>query len=218
MSITEPATVLTDYAIAIEATLFAVRLFQSQRWAVRLWAVWLWAVWLWAIAFIAVAIAALLGGTFHGFGTSLAYETQLWLWKPTLICLGIASWSLALGTVLVLAPVRSRLWLGALVCLKLGVYFYWIARYNHFGFGVVDYLLGLLVVLLLAILRLNHQPCSRWLIAGVGVSGVAALILWSGDRSGLNLSAIYHVVQMAALYLFYRGVKQFQQATQLQRL
>jgi hypothetical protein len=208
MRITEPATMLTDYAIAIESTLFAVRLFQRQWWAVRLW----------AIAFIAVAFAALLGGTFHGFGTSLNYETQLWLWKPTLISLGIASWSLALGTVLGLAPVRSRVWLGALVCLKSAVYFYWITHYNHFAFGVVDYLLGLLVVLLLAIIQFHRQSSTGWLIAGVGVSGVAALILWSGDRQGLNLSAIYHLVQMVALYLFYRGVKQLQQTTQLQRL
>lgn len=205
MNIAQPAAVLTDYAIAAEAAVFSVQLVQQQQWAVRLW----------AIAFASVAIAALLGGTFHGIGATLDYGTQLWLWKTTMVSLGIASVGLEGGTIIHLAPLRWRGWLMALIGLKSAFYFYWITLYNDFAYAVGEYLSALCLVLLLAIVHQCNNPnakyfSAQWLIGGVAVSGVATLILGGGAIYAFDFSALYHLVQMVALYLFYQAVKQFQ--------
>jgi hypothetical protein len=49
----EPVTMLTDYALGAVSAYLGVRLFRFSKY--------------WAIAFLALALAAFLGGTWHGF-------------------------------------------------------------------------------------------------------------------------------------------------------
>ena len=81
MLILEPVTMLTDYALAALCLWFAVALRHRSK--------------LWVAAFLVTAIAALLGGTAHGFRVPLGDHWQR-VWDLTW-------WSIAIGSVLLIA-------------------------------------------------------------------------------------------------------------------
>ena len=86
MVILEPVTMLTDYALAALCLWFAVGLRCRSK--------------LWVAAFLITAIAALLGGTAHGFRVPLGDHWQR-VWDLTL-------WSIAISSVLLIAAgIRS---------------------------------------------------------------------------------------------------------------
>ena len=93
--------------------------------------------------------------------------------------------------------------------LKLVVYWINVTRRPEFRVAAADYG-GALAILLAgtvyAVVRW-HLPGSTWLIAGVAVSVVAAVIQARriAPHRHFNHNDLFHVVQMAALYLFYRG-------------
>jgi hypothetical protein len=84
MYIAEPLTTLTDYALAVESFYFAVRIGRLRGPANRV------SAWLWRAAFIATGIAALVGGSFHGFAPQLDASTLRSLWNITVYSLGAA--------------------------------------------------------------------------------------------------------------------------------
>ena len=140
----------------------------------------------WALAFFATAAASLLGGTYHG----LAWEP---LWKPTVYTVGVASLFLlaALGRVLMLFGIA-----------KFVVYAIWMWRHDDFKYVIYDYGLTLLVVAIVAAFRRNW-----WIVGGVAVSVVAALVQQSGFalHRHFNHNDLYHLIQIVALWLLYRG-------------
>jgi hypothetical protein len=95
--ITEPMTMLTDYALAALAAAFAVRLrlkAESFRAAPIGW---------WLIAFAVTSLAALAGGTAHGFRLYLGEPLHARVWLLTVV-------SIAMSVVLMLAAaIRSIL-------------------------------------------------------------------------------------------------------------
>src|SRR5207245_5815931 len=92
MRISEPATVVTDYLLAIVALFFARGLFRaagpSSRRCVKLW----------ACGFLILAAAALTGGTFHGGAFYLADSVRRALWNSTVYFIGFASALMVAGT------------------------------------------------------------------------------------------------------------------------
>jgi hypothetical protein len=85
MQITEPMTLLTDYILAAGSLFFAVRLkaiTQNQGQTCRK---------LWGLAFLLAAVAAILGGTFHGFSVFLGEFLHSALWNSTVYFIGLAS-------------------------------------------------------------------------------------------------------------------------------
>ena len=91
MTITEPMTMATDYALAALCLVLAVHLWTLSR-----------RVGLWIAAFLVTALAAILGGTAHGFRIPLGEHWQV-VWTLTV-------WSIAAGSVLLVAAgVRSVL-------------------------------------------------------------------------------------------------------------
>jgi hypothetical protein len=204
MPITEPVTMLTDYAIAAEACLFGLALIRIGRQT---------AIFLWAATFGCVAIAAFLGGTCHGWVTLLGNQTVALLWRLMLYALSGASSFMLLATIQHTLPRRGQRWGWGLVGLRLLIYLGWtMAHYLPqvaFIYGVVDYLSAMLMVLILELRVVNHpyHAEARWIIAGVLVSIVAIALQGSGLTLAkhFNHNDLYHVVQMIALYLFYRG-------------
>ena len=94
MNVTEPATMLTDYALFLLCAWFGLSLFlRSRRAGGR-------GVALWVAAFSVTALAALAGGTAHGFRIPLG-EARGPVWKVTVV-------SIAFGSALLIAAgVRS---------------------------------------------------------------------------------------------------------------
>lgn len=197
--IAEPITVLTDYAIALQTALFTLLLLRFKQ-IERLW----------ATAFACVSLAALLGGTYHGFSQYLSLETQRLLWQVLAYAMGGASFFMVVATAK--ATVGRRLQWGVLLLVtgKLLTYFYATHLQLDFAYIVADYLLAMLILLSLELrwgLR-RQRPGSIWMISGVGVSAIAAVALalpWSGIAMFQPVD-VYHLVQMVALSCFYLGV------------
>lgn len=90
MILTEPMTMVTDYVLAASSVLFALRLRGGRRTV------------LWVAAFLVTALAAVLGGTAHGFRVPLG-ETRTLVWSATV-------WSIAASSALLIAAgVRSAI-------------------------------------------------------------------------------------------------------------
>ena len=191
--ISEPMTLATDYILAAVAAVMAVSILRgaggedSRRW--------------WGIAFIALALAAALGGTHHGFRLAA-------LWKPTMLVLGVASAGMLAGSALATTRGRWRLALLALAAAKLAIYWIWVWRDDRFIWAVADTGSAFALVAL-AHLFAWRRPGSRWIVAGVAVSIAAAAVQASGVdlHRHFNHNDLYHLVQLGALVLYYRGVR-----------
>jgi hypothetical protein len=186
MTIHEPMTTATDYLLAGVAAWLSVLLFSSAQRSVKLW----------GLAFAALAMAALLGGTWHGFLKSDA------LWKATLLAAGGASFGMVAGSAVATLSGRARELLIGLASAKLLAYCLWMLRHDEFIYVVIDTGIALAVVMALHLWKWNGP-----LLAGVALSIVAALAQASGValHEHFNHNDLYHVIQLAALVLLYRG-------------
>ncbi len=194
---------LTDYVLGVLASVFAVALFRLARVerqdSVRLW----------AAALGATALAAAFGGTFHGLTLILGDLARTVLWKATVYSTGLASFFLLSAAIMASVAGQFRRSLLAMAALKLAVYALWMATHDDFRYVVYDYaptLVGVLI-LQLATARARGTAGARWIVSGILLLFAAAGI----QRTGLalhqhfNHNDLYHIVQMAAVYLLYRG-------------
>ena len=82
-------------------------------------------------------------------------------------------------------------------------------RKAEFRVAAIDYTAALAVLLGGACYGLFrwHEPGATWLIAGVVVSLIAGLVqaLRVSPHRWFNHNDLFHVIEIAALYLFYRG-------------
>ena len=85
-------TLLTDYLLAAWSLFLALRLFHSASLSRRK------AIWLWATGLLLISIAAVLGGTYHGFQYYFEAATRLALWNVTLYSIGTGSGFMLAGT------------------------------------------------------------------------------------------------------------------------
>jgi hypothetical protein len=80
--ISEPVTMLTDYALAAASLGFAVAVGRSIGPRNRV------SAWFWCAAFIAAGAGAVLGGTYHGFAPHLDASTLAGLWNVAVFSMG----------------------------------------------------------------------------------------------------------------------------------
>lgn len=181
----EPVTLLTDYALGVVSAWLGLRLFRCSNY--------------WAIAFLALALAAFLGGTWHGL-----FQNDV-LWKATVLSVGVASFGMVAGSaVLTTRGVLAQGLIG-FAALKLAVYCAWMLFHDDFIWVIVDTGSALAIVAVLHLWRFNG-----WILAGVGASVAAALAQASGValHRHFNHNDLYHVIQIAAMALFYRGLSE----------
>mgnify|MGYP001591869940 CR=1 FL=1 len=201
--ITEPVTMVTDYVLGIMGLYFAISLHRLNREraqnSVRLW--------MWSFAFLSAA--AFFGGTSHGFGESLSALSKALIWKCTVMSVGMAGLLMPLGTITSTLSNPARRWTSAAFILKFFAYAAWMMRHDKFLFVVCDYAPSMLAVMILQIYaaRKYGAESARWLIGGVLVTFGAAAVQAAQIRlhEHFNHNDLYHVIQMSALYLFYRG-------------
>jgi hypothetical protein len=196
MTIAEPMTLATDYLLGGITGWLCFRLLQNkeaQRSRLS-----------WGIAFAALALAAFLGGTWHGFVQSDA------LWKATTLSVGAASCAMVGGAAFAALAGTARSILLALAGIKFLIYALWMLRHDEFIYVVVDTGLAFAVVAALHLWKWN-----AWLVAGVAVSVAAALAQASGfaPHRHFNHNDLYHVIQIAAMVLFYRGARRLTDAS-----
>lgn len=135
----------------------------------------------WALAFFFTAAGSFFGGTFHGFGG------QGW-WKLTVYAIGAASLFLLMPFMRVVAIVMFV------------VYAAWMTVHDDFLWVIIDY--GASLLLLSAVMIIRWSPMSRWVLSSVVVSIVAAVVQQAPIAYHND---IYHLIQLVALWLLYRG-------------
>jgi len=197
-------TVLTDYALAaVCAGLGFVLLVKRQNQYSRGY---------WAIAFLALALAAALGGTWHGFPAPVLSRSALFrLWTLTLFFAGVASFGMLAGSAYAAAAGGLRLALVAFAAAKLAGFTLWIQVNQGFIVVILDTGIAMLLVGLLHALD-RRNAASRWILSGVGVSLAGAAVQAGGvaPHPDFNHNDLYHVIQAAAMVLYYRGVATMQ--------
>jgi hypothetical protein len=201
--LTEPATLLTDYGLGILCALFGRRLWKAGQVSTNT------SVSCWAVGMSALAVASFAGGTVHGFSLVLGEIVLQGLWKGTAFAIGLASCCFLAGTMIALAPQPLRWWLVGLPILQLASYAVWMVTHDEFRYVIYNYGMTLAVVLLVQIYQgvVRNAPSAGWIVAGILVSFLAALVQQSGLalHPSFNHNDLYHVVQMVGMVLLYRG-------------
>ncbi|HJS76214.1 MAG TPA: hypothetical protein VJ778_02290 [Burkholderiales bacterium] len=190
MTLSEPMTLATDYLLGAVTASLCVRLArnrQSQKSRT-----------FWALAFAAVALAAFLGGTWHGF-----LQGKL-VWKATLLAAGGASFAMLAGSAFAVLSGTPRAVVLALASAKFLVYAAVMLTRDEFLFVAIDSGIAFTLVAALHLWRWN-----AWIVAGVAVSVLGALVQASGlaPHRHFNHNDLYHVIQVAAMLLLYRGAR-----------
>jgi hypothetical protein len=202
LKLTEPATMLTDFAIAVICIVFAVGIDRAGAGIAS-------ARGLWALSFVLAAIAAIIGGVVHGFALHVGASAKQRLWKATQYTMGLTSLAILAAAVVAFAGgVAERFLLGVAVA-KFVAYTAVVGRRDEYSVVVVDYGASMVAMATLAAAAWMRggAPAAPWLVAGVAVSGVAAAVQVKqvAPHPRFNHNDLYHVIQIAALYLFYRG-------------
>jgi hypothetical protein len=201
VTIAEPSTLLTDYALAGVTGWLAYSLFRARE-GQR-------ARSFWALAFAALALAAALGGTWHGFAPAFAEIAVLLVWKATVLSVGIASFGMLAGSAFAATTGGVRKSLLVIAAVKLAVYSGWMVGHSEYIYVIADTGTALILVAALHLRSAARDRASRWILAGVGASVLAAGVQASGFalHRHFNHNDLYHVVQVAAMILFYAGAK-----------
>ncbi|HEX2060977.1 MAG TPA: hypothetical protein VHK90_09570 [Thermoanaerobaculia bacterium] len=142
---------------------------------------------MWALAFVFTALGSFFGGTYHGLWQSAI------LWKPTVLSIGFASFFL-------LAAFLPRI-----AIVKLVIYTSWMIFHDAFLWVIVDY--GITLLLVGAIVSLRRGPATRWIRGSIGLSVIGAVVQQTRLtlHPHFNYNDLYHVIQLVALWLLYRG-------------
>jgi hypothetical protein len=163
----------------------------------------------WAAALACAAVGSFAGGTYHGFGPALYPPRAAALWTFTTLAVGAASALLLVSAITASFTGRARRWWLVAVAAKFVLYSAWMLGHDAFVFVIADYGLTLVVVLALTVGgRLGGAGGWRSpLVGAVVVSALAAALQQSGVvlHRHFNHNDLQHVVQMVAMWLFYRG-------------
>ena len=202
-AVTEPMTVGTNMVLAVLAFMIAVRL--ANRSVVQGSAA---AEWL-AAAMAATGLAALIGALAHGTDPARDEALRARFWRGALYTTGLIGAATVACVAFFAARGMTRTAILAFAGIKLVVFLYRVARQPEFRVAAADYGAALAIMLVGAAYEMfrRRAPGMTWLIAGVLVSLVAAIV--QARRLALhrhfNHNDLYHVIQMFALYAFYRG-------------
>ncbi len=188
---TEPDVALTDYGLAAECALFAYWLRRSgdPRWVVF---------------FAAGAVAALAGGTVHGFFLDPATAGARLLWPLALLAVGVtavAAW--AIGARLLLTPPPARAVEAAAAAAWLAYAALVLGGAQAFGLAVAAYLPAALFLLAGFVVRYRRTGERGFLVGALGLG--ATLLAAAVQRAGHN--AMYHGIQAGGLVLLYAAAR-----------
>jgi hypothetical protein len=205
LAIFEPWTALTDSILASWVAFWAAFLFSRANGSRP--------VTLWACGFLATAVSALAGVAFHGcrivFGLSVT--TVGLVWKIVPVSAGVATLCFGCAVAIVwLRPRARRIAITLLIiefgCLLGATFLLAPPRSNSFGIVLFDWAPLLIALLIGAVFHWNDRA-SRWIAAGVLAVFLAGGVQATGWHKGHPPDAndIFHLIQMAAMYLLYRG-------------
>jgi hypothetical protein len=160
-------------------------------------------------AMSATGLAAVIGALAHGTDPGRDEALRARLWRGALYVTGLIGAASVASVAFFAARGSIRTVILAFAAIKLVVFMRRVARQPEFRIAAVDYGGALAVVLVGGAYEMFRRgsPGMVWLIAGVMVSLVAGIVQARGRalHRHFNHNDLYHVIQMAALYAFYRG-------------
>ncbi|HEU4720263.1 MAG TPA: hypothetical protein VFS59_02785 [Gemmatimonadaceae bacterium] len=201
--VTEPMTVATNVVLAGLAFVLAARLASRSAAVGSAAGAWL------AAGLSATGLAALVAAVAHGADPVGAAALRERFWRGALYTTGLIGAASVTSVAFFAARGYARAAILAFAAIKLVVFVYRVARRPEFRVAAADYGGALAVLLAGAAYEAyrSRAPGMTWLIAGVLVSLVAGIV--QARRLALhrhfNHNDLYHLIQMAALYAFYRG-------------
>ena len=203
MSLAEPMTVATDYALAALGVILGLRLLRAgSGWPSRLV----------ALSFLVLAATALVGGSLHGLAPGLSVPAKALLWRVVYGGVGLGNLFLLAGVLLVVLPTRWRASAMAVLALRFLVATA-LALGRDFSFVLRDIALTLLLLLGIALFftLVRRQAFGPFLLFGVVVSLLGAFVqaLQIAPHPSFNHNDLFHVLQMGGLYLCYRAARAF---------
>jgi hypothetical protein len=155
------------------------------------------------------AVAAAFGAATHGIDPRVDAAQRERCWRAALYTLGFATAATTVSVAFFTARGWIRTAILVAVGIKLLVYLVSVARRPQFRLAAADHVATLAVLLAAALYAMArwHAAGMGWLVAGVGVSliGVLAQVRHVAIHRHFNHNDLYHVIQMVALYLFFRG-------------
>ena len=194
---------ITDYLLGVWTLYLAFKLTREGiRLAQR-------SILIWGASFAATGMAALIGGTSHGFALYFGDVTKTVIWASTLYAIGFTSFFLLSAVIIATIKNPLRKWLIAVVALKFILFAVWIFSHLEFKYVIYDYVPAMVGVLILQAYGKYRRGdrSAAWIISGILVSFGAAGIQQSGLtlHEHFNHNDLYHVIQMGAVYLLYKG-------------
>jgi len=160
-------------------------------------------------ALLATAFAAMLGAVAHGTDPVAEPALRARFWRGALYTTGLIGVATIAAVAFFAAKGTVRTAILVFAALKLVVYLVAVVRRPEFRVAAADYGLALAILLAGAAFAAVRwrSPGMTWLIGGVLVSFVAALVQARrlGFHRHFNHNDLYHVIQMVALYAVYRG-------------
>ena len=195
---------LTDYLLCAQALWFAAgtgRLGRRSPTATYL-----------QLTFIGFAAASLAGGTTHGFFNATSDPLHAPLWWLTLWFVGVTAAGFALTGIALLQPRFEPIALWA-AAVTLVLYTLFTVVHPDFLVAILFYVPATLICLAGLIRWYRHHGGQdvAYGIAGILISLLAPVVQQlklSLHPVYLTYNAVYHLILMLALYLFYRGAKQ----------
>lgn len=196
MKISEPVTTLTDYILAAELIFLGLLLLLKDGSDVRR---------LYGAGFLAAAIAAAAGGTYHGFIHNLSSATSAALWKLTIFSVGVSALLMLSAAIQAATHGALRTILLIASILSFAIYAIVMIKQNDFRYVIYYYAPAMATILILQLIW--RQASTIWIVSGIFLSFAAAAVQQSGFRGGqhFNHNDVYHIMQMVAMYLMYRG-------------
>ena len=203
MKIVEPTTLVTDWLLAAYTAWLAWALFQQvYRTKDR-------AMGLWLRAFCAIAVSAFAGGVWHGFSARMDPGVAALVWASAMLLAISGSLLFLLAILHVYASGRTLGILSGIAVAKFALFVVWLAVNDNFSVVVYDTALTMFVIVVLSTWGAwaRELPAAPWILAGVLISMLAALFQQGrvSIHPRFNHNDLYHVIQMGAMYLLFRG-------------
>ncbi len=211
--IAEPVTTVTDLILAGECFLFGHLLFWGKGTDKSF-------IKYWALAFLALGFSALMGGIAHGAAPYMENIPSLLLtWPATIFSIVTTSFFLYLALIHEFCSSHKKLWVTLVGIVTLFFYL------NVFGFlnvfhvngqlsfmvAILSYAPAMFLHLVFNTLRYfhTHQLSTAYVCNGIILSffGTLVQILKFAPHEHFNHNDLYHVIQMVALYMIFKGLR-----------
>jgi hypothetical protein len=145
----------------------------------------------------------------HGFAPQMDARLAALLWTFTMTLASAGSLLFLLSILHVYASGRLLRIAGGVAVAKFVLCAVWVAVHDDFGVVVYDSALTMLVLVALSTWGAwaRHIASAPWVLSGVLVSMLAALVQQGrvSIHAHFNHNDLYHVIQMGAMYLLFRG-------------